>query len=96
MHVWQATVAGELGEPGTPSLRFSLENAPDGDGGFGFSASGYARSEPTILCTFEGAPVSKVLAAAEALKQLEGEALARGTTHSCPTHTVAHLPSVHS
>ena len=67
---WQATA---LTDPGTPTtIDFILGASPDGDGGFGFSATGLssaATTPPSIECTFDGSTPTRTLPDAQALLQ---------------------------
>ena len=67
--VWQATALPPAITTASASADFILGEAPDGDGGFGFSASGYAPRHPTIFCNFEGPKVTKTISAATELER---------------------------
>ena len=67
--VWQATILSPTTDAASTSANFIMADAADGDGGFGFSASGYAPRNPTIYCTFDGPRVGIALGAATELSR---------------------------
>ena len=72
--IWQATALAA--DPTTPGvLDFVLDASPDGDGGFGFTATGLGVTPPSITCTLEtGTTPTRTLPDAQRLAEKRDQA----------------------